>query len=1155
MPEIYELIIDGKPVKVEFDGTPTDADIDEAVRALSTPKQKAPVKAPVSPVQPRKGSAPIPTPPRQKSTSIPIMTGPMGALQMASQMAKENLPQKDAARKVVKSLFTEKKTKPGLFAVEKSASQQEMDAAIAEAKRLGVEVPKGGRKALQNKAVWNLFTAKIEEALRPISDPLGTVAAITSPLPISPDAKRKLVKTAVASPLTGYTSAAGSASIFTAPDATANERIGSGLELARDLALAFSPQIGGALKGAYKQIAGMGDDIGEAITAGAKGVSGVPKPTIKAKAVGRYKPSFDTPKKAPGTPIQASTKTPPVESPPKVETPSTVVTEPGMGKSTGVSHAEVDKVRESIGWRPRSGGKKTDPELIEEAKKYDGQEDSLASRILDDKDAKNTLSDPETLALGKRLNKLIDDMGSAKKSDDFDAYETADVEAQRIADALDKSGSEQGRAFRARQFLFENQTDPWIVRRKLKKMGVNDKRIEEIVKQLEETKVKLGASETEVANLNKQLLNMEAETIIRNASKKGARRGNIDAIKKENSDLWAALTKSSAKVSAGVDIETAKVFAKLVTNTVKLGAATVDDAIRTVIEEAATRGFTVTPDDIYAGQRENLAGRAVTRTEAQKQVAKLQAELNKKAKDAAPGADAAKEAKRLDDIRTQIAELERQIKDNNFPPKGKDVKAKSRLLELKEAELKQLRAEVRGIIKAAEPRSAMGKVNELARESQLANPIARIVDITANTTKMASYAATNPLRSILSSVITPKTVGRERFLFTPTKFKAVFDNAPARWKAELKGVLKGADFETIEKYGHPSGWFSRLAGASDVVFKDVYARLAYDDYALGAGKALGLKGKELAAYRAKAFKQLVRESAEGPLTEEEFLIARATAQDWAARQTFNVENMASKSLSALKGGVGGALDKEFGKNAGDSFKLAVDTFTRFSKVIGNVALERLNYSEAGIAEALVRGVVSKSKNAGKIPLKDARLISDLAIKGLSGLATIELGKQAYGWLKDQDWLKGEIVTTAGGTKFVKWTVLPDVGGGLDADQFGGLAAPLLYGATQQMIEESGLTEKQKAQLWKSYSMGQKFNQPLLSGMGSFTDIFDAKGKDGSQIGANIAARALIPSGVNEIGTRMDKMRTGTELRKASTPLEEFVKRIPVWRETLKRNEK
>jgi GH24 family phage-related lysozyme (muramidase) len=856
--------------------------------------------------------------------------------------------------------------------------------------------------------------------------------------------------------------------------------------------------------------------------------------------------------KAAQSPVQASTKEPPVESPPKVETSSTDPTGAGMGKSTGISHAKVKEIRDELGLVPYEKTRKPDAVLFEEARKLEGQEEALTSKVLDKGER---LKDNESMALGFKLDDLRTKMRTAKESSDFDAYDAHNTQASRIMDALDPEGSEAGRALRVRRFLFKEQSDPWYVAHKLKKAGVSEKKIAAVIEQLEETKGKLATSEEEVANLNKQLLKMEAETIIRTTSKQGARRGNIEAIKKENSDLWAALTKSSAKVSAGVDIETAKIFAKLVTNSVKLGAATVDDAIRTVIEEAASRGFTVTTDDIYAGQRENLAGRAVSRTEAQKKVAKLQAELNKAAKEATPGtAVPTKEAKRLDDVRTQIAELERQIKEGDFAS-GKSVKVKSRLLELKEAELKQLRAEVRGIIKAAEPRSAMGKVNELARESQLANPVARIVDITANTAKMASYAATNPFRSILSSIITPKTVGRERLLFTPTKFKAVFDNAPARWKAELKGVLKGADFETIEKYGHPSGWFSRLAGASDVVFKDVYARLAYDDYALGAGKALGLKGKELAAYRAKSFKQLVRESAEGPLTEEDVLIARATAQDWAARQTFNVENMASKTISSIKGGVGSALDKEFGKNAGDSFRLAVDTFTRFSKVIGNVALERLNYSGAGIGEAVVRGVVSKSKNAGKMPVKDARLISDLAVKGLSGLATIEAGKQAYGWLKDQDWIKGEIVTTSGGTKFVKWTLLPDVAGGLDADQLGGLASPMLYGATQQMIEDSKLTEKQKAQLWLSYSMGQKFNQPLLSGMGSLTDIFDAKGKAPEQVGANLAARALIPSGVNEIGTRMDKARTGIELRKASTPLEEFIKRLPVYRESLKPNEK
>ena len=159
----------------------------------------------------------------------------------------------------------------------------------------------------------------------------------------------------------------------------------------------------------------------------------------------------------PKVPEAPKVETPVVETP-KVETPPT---------SQGISHAEVDDLRKDMGWQPRNPTEsKPDDILNTESKKFEGREHSIASRVLDPKDAKEVLDDAESVALGKRLKTLKQEMLDAKAKNDVDAFDNADAEAQAIANALDASGTNQGRAFRARRFLFDGQEDSWTLNRR-----------------------------------------------------------------------------------------------------------------------------------------------------------------------------------------------------------------------------------------------------------------------------------------------------------------------------------------------------------------------------------------------------------------------------------------------------------------------------------------------------------------------------------------------------------------------------------------------------------------------------------------------------------------------------------------------------------------
>jgi GNAT superfamily N-acetyltransferase len=161
----------------------------------------------------------------------------------------------------------------------------------------------------------------------------------------------------------------------------------------------------------------------------------------------------------------------------------------GDVEPSGISHAEVDKLREQgvIGGE-RQGNVKPDSDLFKEAKKHEGKEDALATKVLDGDD---TLDDAQHVALGNKLNSLIDEMNDAVKKGDGDAFDTANAQATRIANALDESGSRQGRAFRARQFLFEREADPWIVRRKMENAGHTEADIQKALKDVEDLRTEV----------------------------------------------------------------------------------------------------------------------------------------------------------------------------------------------------------------------------------------------------------------------------------------------------------------------------------------------------------------------------------------------------------------------------------------------------------------------------------------------------------------------------------------------------------------------------------------------------------------------------------------------------------------------------------------
>ena len=462
------------------------------------------------------------------------------------------------------------------------------------------------------------------------------------------------------------------------------------------------------------------------------------------------------------------------------------------------------------------------------------------------------------------------------------------------------------------------------------------------------------------------------------------------------------------------------------------------------------------------------------------------------------------------------------------------------------------------------PKTVAGTLNQIGREMQLANPFSRAFDVISNTAKFADFVVRNPQRSLLGWALEKGKTGRE-LLITPTKIAHVFRGYKKTLSKDVGEVIAGINKETGAKYEGFKGIATRAAGLTDAPFYPLYERLAFDDYAVSVAKRMGADWK---ANRNAIFNQLT-EGTDGPLSADAVAEANAIANDFALRNTYNVDNFASRTVRALKSPanfIEKQWDNRTGREVADFWRFVVDANTRFSKVIGNVALDAANFTPEGLAESGFR--LFAGGGAKKLDAKELRLVADLASKGLTGTALVTLGAAMWPMLKDAGWVRGEIVETEGGTKFVRWTLLPEAYGGMDAGQLPGPFKAVFMGATQRMIEESGLTDKQKYDLRNKYLVETMVSQPLTTGPRNLIDAVTMEKSPGQFLGSRTATQ-VIPGGIREVAERNDEMRTGVLLRKANPrgedeefdPLKEegkkfwseFVKRIPGYRETLAPN--
>jgi hypothetical protein len=488
-------------------------------------------------------------------------------------------------------------------------------------------------------------------------------------------------------------------------------------------------------------------------------------------------------------------------------------------------------------------------------------------------------------------------------------------------------------------------------------------------------------------------------------------------------------------------------------------------------------------------------------------------------------------------LQGSIKDLEGQLASGKFtvnPPR------EVRELTIEQAKLQKrvddLRKRIKMMVKLNEPKTSADKLADFVGASVLSNPVARAFDLAANTVKLGSYLATNglrvPMHVAMDRLFLKGVSGGGERLITIRKLRRAMEGYGASVREESSQNMKGMDPDSASKYGRGS-FVARATGMTDIPFKEFYNRLALDDMASAiAEKELGRRApKADLDYR-------IRELIQNPTDE-----MVAVAHDWALRQTFNIDNVFGKlqrnivtSLEELGRAGGGEAGKAYGKVAG----IILETPFRFSKVIGNVALDRLNSNPVAAAVESSMRLASMGKY-GYSP-KQARLIADIAAKGLTGMALTYAGQYAY----ENGAYDPELIKTEGGTMFFDFGKIAQIGGPL---------APFMFGAAMRKIEDLDLTEKQKSALRFKMTVDILADQPTFSGAKRVSQALE--GEKGAEKFAGQVSSTLVPfSGfLGEWARQQDSYKTKQEYQKerrvkSDSFTDEFKKKIPWLRETL-----
>jgi hypothetical protein len=442
---------------------------------------------------------------------------------------------------------------------------------------------------------------------------------------------------------------------------------------------------------------------------------------------------------------------------------------------------------------------------------------------------------------------------------------------------------------------------------------------------------------------------------------------------------------------------------------------------------------------------------------------------------------------------------------------------------------RKARAAVRAIVEGTKPRTLVSRINSGIGELRLSDPAARLLDVASGIMGITGRILRDPITTPIARALG----SNQRSIFSPGKFRGITEGAFQRQKAMVSEGGAGLDPDAILKYGKRPGKITRMVSLTDIPAKDFHMNDVFDDY------AHGLSGGNKATYR--AIMDQLRDGVDGPLTAEQVFEATNTAHEIAIRNTFMSDNVGSRALEGANMMASQLIRKQVpgpaGENLADAVTLVKDLFFRYSKVIGNVAQDRVESSGGGLVTGPFKLVAAKLNKAG-LTEYEARDIADKISKGLYGIALVTLGGHLY----REKVMRPDFVKTQQ-TQFVDWG---------DAEQLGGLFSPIALGASLAAIDDNIKDKKKNEEAKRKLIVDLMFNQPLTSGMTRLGDVTQGKEK---AIGS-ILASATVPGIVAGTARRIDRYGPNrTSYRKTNTIKDAYMSRIPGEREKLPSGEK
>lgn len=449
------------------------------------------------------------------------------------------------------------------------------------------------------------------------------------------------------------------------------------------------------------------------------------------------------------------------------------------------------------------------------------------------------------------------------------------------------------------------------------------------------------------------------------------------------------------------------------------------------------------------------------------------------------------------DLRLQdkIADLTKQLETGEY--KGPDVRVEKLTAEQKaqQAKIKHLQNKVRAGLRMQEPITLTSIIKRFVYTNVMSNPEARIGDLSGNSANAVVFALEKGVRvpfQVILEAMFKQSGGRE----IPFKnYLDVADGFGAEVKQRVKETLAGTSEESLKF--EQSAFASRAAGVTDAPFNVAYQRdMLYELATHEAKKQLG-KGATSEAIAARR-KVILADPPEG---------MAAASMEWALRQTYNVENYLSYIEKAFAGGpaaLGKALDKKSGsgKHTAENVGKFVGLFTgapfRFTRVIGNVAMQAVDHTPVGIVQALTRTEVMRRQGYS---VSEMRLISDLMARGLVGSAAIALG-----FYVKQSGNEPDLIKTEGGTIFMETSWFDKTAPGLWRVFMMGKGLRALENA-----EKAGnITKDQAAKARYALWIGLATDQPLTGGMERIARATEGGGKTIEKFATGVAVSNLLP---------------------------------------------